>query len=99
MTHPPAVLPGTTRADQIWLMTVYSKNEASRLNGQQNKALKLALEAELRTVNGRSSRNAARCYRSDSVTASVTRSCFLPRAVRTPNGFLPSIFPVTSTRI
>jgi hypothetical protein len=32
---------------QIWLMTLYGKNEASDLTGQQKKALKLAIEREL----------------------------------------------------
>jgi len=32
---------------QIWLMTLYDKNEASDLAPRQKKALKVALEAEL----------------------------------------------------
>jgi hypothetical protein len=32
---------------QIWLMTLYSKNEASDLTVQQKKALKVAIEREL----------------------------------------------------
>ncbi len=33
--------------EQIWLMTIYSKNEASDLAPRQKKSLKVALEAEL----------------------------------------------------
>ena len=33
--------------DQIWLMTIYSKDEASDLSAQQKKALKTAIEHEL----------------------------------------------------
>lgn len=33
--------------EQIWLMTVYNKNEASDLAPRQKKVLKVALEAEL----------------------------------------------------
>jgi len=32
---------------QIWLMTLYDKSEASDLGPKQKKALKVALEAEL----------------------------------------------------
>jgi hypothetical protein len=32
---------------QIWLMTLYGKNEASDLTGQQKKALKVSIEKEL----------------------------------------------------
>ena len=32
---------------QIWLMTLYGKDEASDLTGQQKKALKIAIEKEL----------------------------------------------------
>jgi hypothetical protein len=32
---------------QIWLMTLYSKDEASDLTAQQKKALKVAIETEL----------------------------------------------------
>jgi hypothetical protein len=32
---------------QIWLMTVYNKDEASDLTAQQKKALKVAIETEL----------------------------------------------------
>jgi hypothetical protein len=34
-------------AHQIWLMTLYGKNEISDLTAQQRKALKLAIEEEL----------------------------------------------------
>lgn len=33
--------------EQIWLMTLYNKNEASDLTAQQKKSLRAALEAEL----------------------------------------------------
>ena len=33
--------------EQIWLMTLYNKNEASDLTSQQKKSLRAALEAEL----------------------------------------------------
>jgi len=36
---------------QIWLMTLYDKNEADDLTPQQKKALKAAIEAELRERN------------------------------------------------
>jgi hypothetical protein len=32
---------------QIWLMTLYGKDEASDLTGQQKKALKVSIEREL----------------------------------------------------
>ena len=35
--------------DQIWLMTLYDKNEAVDLTPAQKKALKAAIEAELKT--------------------------------------------------
>jgi hypothetical protein len=33
--------------DQIWLMTIYDKDEASDLTAQERKALKMAIESEL----------------------------------------------------
>ena len=33
--------------DQIWLMTLYGKDEASDLTAQQKKALKAAIEEEV----------------------------------------------------
>lgn len=44
-------------ASQIWLMTLYDKDEASDLTTTQKKALKAALENEL---NARETRRAAR---------------------------------------
>lgn len=38
---------------QIWLMTLYDKNEASDLTVQQKKALKAAIEGELKARAGR----------------------------------------------
>jgi hypothetical protein len=35
-------------ANQIWLMTLYDKNEASDLTPKQKQALKTAIEAEIR---------------------------------------------------
>jgi hypothetical protein len=35
-------------ANQIWLMTLYDKNEASDLTPRQKQALKTAIEAEIR---------------------------------------------------
>lgn len=35
-------------ANQIWLMTLYDKNEASNLTPKQKQALKTAIEAEIR---------------------------------------------------
>jgi len=39
--------------DRIWLMTVYDKNEAADMTPSQKKALKGAVEAELRTRTSR----------------------------------------------
>ena len=43
--------------DQIWLMTIYDKNEAADLTSAQKKALKDAIESELRA---RAARRAGR---------------------------------------
>lgn len=38
---------------QIWLMTLYSKDEASDLSGEEKKALKAAIETELKARAGK----------------------------------------------
>ena len=40
-------------AEQIWLMTVYGKSEASDLTASEKKALRAAMEEELRLRAGR----------------------------------------------
>jgi hypothetical protein len=40
-------------AQQIWLMTLYGKNEAADLTANQKKALKAALDAELKARSQR----------------------------------------------
>src|SRR5689334_8658556 len=46
--------------EQIWLMTIYDKNEASDLGSREKKALKALLDAELRAPSPRGARPAKR---------------------------------------